>query len=402
LKVLAIILAGGTGKDLSVLTRHRAKTAVPFGGRYRIIDFCLSNCVHSGISEILLIAQYKPKSLLEHIRLGKPWDLDRKSGGISILQPTYYGKIAQWYKGTSDALFRNREAIRESNADLILVLSGDQVYLMNYKKMAAYHRDMGAPATIAVKSVSPSQRSRFGMVRCAKNGIVTSFLEKPTSSEYNFASMGIYLFDRDFLLDILSSDKIDIVFDIVIPMSKRKEVAGFKFDGYWEDIGSIPSYFNATRRLLKDRSLVTDPKWPIFTRGTDLPGAKFSEISSVKDAIVGDGCDIRGKVVRSIVFPGVYIEQGAIVEDSIIFPFSRIGRDARIRKSIIDKHVSVGSGVSIGVTDAPKMGYRLSGRIEEKSKTAGIALIGKKSVIPKGIDIPAGFVIEVETRVKRC
>jgi len=394
LKILTLILAGGTGTELSVLTRHRAKTAVPFGGRYRIIDFCLSNCVHSGLQEIAILAQYSPKSLIDHIGMGKPWDLDRKSGGIYILQPSHSGEAAQWYLGTADALYQNIDLIRNSKAEAILVLSGDQVYVMDYRPMLQYHGERGTAMTIAIKKVHPSQRSRFGMVRCSRGGLVTAFREKPTQSTFRSASLGIYLFRRDFLLDTLGSGKRDIVFDIVMPLIKRNEVAAYEFDGYWEDIGSVSSYYRASLELLKNRLLITDPDWPIFTQGSGLPPARCAKDSRVSDSIIADGCIVKGKVAGSILFPGVTVEEGAIVENSIIFPFCRIGGDARVSKSILDKFVAVAGGASIGA-HARRAHAKLTG-----DGSGGIAVLGRGARVSQGAAVRAGTLVEPDTIVE--
>lgn len=394
MKILTLILAGGTGTELSVLTRHRAKTAVPFGGRYRIIDFCLSNCVHSGLQEIAILAQYSPKSLIDHIGMGKPWDLDRKSGGIYILQPSHSGEAAQWYLGTADALYQNIDLIRNSKAEAILVLSGDQIYVMDYRPMLQYHGERGAAMTIAIKKVHPSQRSRFGMVRCSRDGLVTAFREKPTESTFRFASLGIYLFRRDFVLDTLGSGKRDIVFDIVMPLIKRNEVAAYEFDGYWEDIGSVSSYYRASLELLKNRLLITDPDWPIFTQGSGLPPARCAKDSRVSDSIIADGCIVKGKVTGSILFPGVMVEEGAIVEDSIIFPFCRIGSDARVSKSILDKFVVVAGGASVG---APP---RRAHAKPTADRTGDIAVLGRGARVSPGAAVRAGTLVEPQTIVE--
>lgn len=394
-----MILAGGTGRELSVLTQHRAKTALPFGGRYRIIDFCLSNCVHSGLNDIAILAQYNPKSLIDHIKMGKPWDLDRKSGGVYILQPTHHGEMAQWYLGTGDALYQNIDVIRSSKTDLILVLSGDQVYGMDYRRMAAHHRSMGKPVSIAYKEVSPSQRSRFGMIRCSREGLVTAFREKPASSPFRHASLGIYLFDREFLVDFLRPERIDIVFDFVMPMLARRMVAGYRFDGYWEDIGSVTSYYRASRRLLRNRTIITDRAWPIYTRGAELPPASFSRDSAVKDSIIADGCSIHGTVRGSILFPGVRIDAGAVVENSIIFSFASIGRSAVVDTSIIDKEVSVGAGAHIGAhagRGEPAI-YDLEGIHRPRGR--GITVIGKATRIAPGSDVPRGTAVEARKTV---
>ncbi len=394
-----MILAGGTGRELSVLTQHRAKTALPFGGRYRIIDFSLSNCVHSGLHDISILAQYNPKSLIDHIKMGKPWDLDRKSGGVFILQPTHHGEMAQWYLGTGDALYQNIDVIRNSKAEQVLVLSGDQVYEMDYGKMAAYHHSMGKPVTIAYKEVSPSQRSRFGMIRCSREGLVTVFREKPSSSPFRHASLGIYLFDREFLVEYLRPERIDIVFDIVMPMLARRLVAGYQFEGYWEDIGSVASYYRASRRLLRNRSIITNRSWPIYTRGSELPPASFSRDTVVNDSIVADGCFIRGTVRGSILFPGVHIAEGATVENSIIFALASIGANAVVSTSIIDKDVHIGAGARIGVRESAGDStiYRIAG--VHRMRGRGITVTGKGSRVGAGVDIPRGTVVEARGTV---
>jgi glucose-1-phosphate adenylyltransferase len=394
-----MILAGGTGRELSVLTQHRAKTALPFGSRYRIIDFCLSNCVHSGIHDIAILAQYNPKSLVDHIKMGKPWDLDRKSGGVYILQPTHHGEAAQWYLGTGDALYQNIDVLRNSKSEYVLVLSGDQVYEMDYRGMVNYHRSMGKPVTIAFKEVSPSQRSRFGMIRCSRNGLVTAFREKPSSSSLRHASLGIYLFDRQFLVEHLHPDRHDIVFDMIMPMLERRTVAGYRFDGYWEDIGSVTSYFRASRRLLRNRSIITNASWPIYTRGSELPPASFSPAATVADSIVAGGCVIRGTVRGSILFPGVRIERAAAVENSIVFSHATIGRDAVVHTTIVDKEVYIGRNSRIGVGDGTRgmKIYRNDG--VRRNHKRGITVIGKGARIAAEGDIPRGTVIEARTTV---
>ncbi len=390
-----MILAGGTGRELSALTRHRAKTAVPFGGKYRIIDFCLSNCVHAGLTDIAILAQYSPKSLIEHIRMGKPWDLDRKTGGVYILQPVYQGEKSKWYLGTADALYQNIDLIRNSGSENTVVLSGDQVYAMDYSELIDYHRGMDKPVTIACSKVKAVQRSRFGMVRISQEGMVTEFREKPRSSTFQFASMGIYVFKTDYLLEMLDSSRVDIVFDIVIPEIAKNNVAGFRYSGYWEDIGSIPSYYRASLRLLKDSSIITDRKWPVYTRGEGLQPARISESSSVEDSIIGGGCVIRGKVSGSVLFPGAIIEPGAVVEDSIVFSFARIGSGSRIQKAILDKEVRISQDVRIGpdlkgnISDIENISDNDSG-----IRTRGITVLGKGTRIGPGCELPGGSVIE--------
>ena len=394
-----MILAGGTGKELSVLTSHRAKTALPFGGRYRIIDFVLSNSVHSGITDISILAQYSPKSLIYHIGMGKPWDLDRKTGGVFILQPMHRGKVANWYSGTAAALYQNIDVIRDSRAEHVLVLSGDQVYVMDYRELLRSHVSSGAGVTLATKEVSPSQRSRFGMIGCRSDGIVTDFEEKPESSSLRYASLGIYIFDRTLLLDVLSEETVDIVFDIIIPLINSGKASCHRFGGYWEDIGSLRSYFNASMRLLKSRSLLSTPDWPIYTRGSNLPPARIASGARVVDSILADGCRVEGDVTGSILFPGVKVGKGAVVENSIIFSFSSIGGGARVGRSIIDKHCSIGRGAIIGVDDVKGIEESIVDGLSRISTK--LAVLGKGSRVPRGGVIPNGVTVEPRYRTWR-
>jgi glucose-1-phosphate adenylyltransferase len=349
LKILTMILAGGKGESLSVLTRHRARTAVPFGGRYRLIDFCLSNCVHSGLTDINILAQYSPKSLIEHIRMGKPWDLDRKHGGVTILQPSYRGEAAHWYLGTADALYQNIDSIRGSGCDLVLVLSGDQVYLADYGEIVAYHLSHGAPVTMVCKKVSGKESKRFGMARLGRDGVVRQFREKPArSSSLDRASLGIYLFDARLLTRKLKEGRNDIVFDLLLPLIDERKVHAYEFESYWEDIGSIEAYYRASMRLLGRRSLISRGDWPVYTRSADLPPARFCADSRADSSIIAEGCRIEGAVSGSILFPGTRVEKGAVVRNSIIFSGTRVGKDSRIERSVIDKDVSIVSGSRIG------------------------------------------------------
>jgi len=394
MKILTMILAGGTDTGLSVLTRHRAKTALPFGGRYRIIDFCLSNCVHSGLHEIYVLAQFNPKSLIEHIRMGKPWDLDRKSGGVFILQPRHYGQEASWYLGTADALYQNLDVIRRSEAEHVLVLSGDQVYRADYGDMVAFHLAHGKPVTIACKKVPPSQQSRFGMVRCLRDGAVREFREKPRRSRFDRASLGIYLFRRRFLVDALSKPRRDIVFDLLMPLIDDGKVFGFSFDGYWDDLGTVMSYYAASMRLIRSRSLIARRDWPVFTRADDLPPSMFLEGSRVERSIVADGCRIGGTVSGSILFPGVVVERGAVVEDSIIFSHAEVGADTRIERAVIDKQVVIGSKAAIGASRDTPVGIERHADMDPGLDTGGITVIGKLARIADGLTVPRGFAIE--------
>ena len=381
-----MILAGGTSEGLSVLTRHRARTAVPFGGRYRAIDFCLSNCVHSGLTDINILAQYNPKSLIEHIRMGKPWDLDRKNGGVTILQPSYRGEAAHWYLGTADALYQNIDIIGNSGCDLVLVLSGDQVYISDYRELISYHLSHGGPVTIACKKVPPRESSRFGMVRCRRDGLVKKFREKPVSSSAgDRASLGIYLFDARLLKSLLRESRTDIVFDMLLPLIDGGKVHAFPFESYWEDIGSIASYYRASMRLLRGASLISRRGWPVYTRGEDLPPALLCAGSRVTGSIIACGCRIEGRVRNSILFPGTVVERGADVADSIVFSRSRVRRGARLNRAILDKDVTIGAEAVIG---------------DGSPLIRDITVIGKGASVRNGLSVNQGRIVEPGKKVR--
>jgi len=401
LKILALILAGGTGKELSVLTYDRAKTALPFGGSYRIIDFCLSNCVHSGIDTIAILAQYSPRSLIDHIGIGKPWDLDRKNGGVFVLQPNQYGMVASWYRGTADAMYQNIDMIMNTRAELVLILSGDHIYKMDYREMAEAHMKSGKPLTIALKKMQRNYVGRFGMARCDNNGSVISFKEKPKSSEFDLASMGIYMFDREFLIRLLETPKVDIVFDILIPMISKKKVNAYIFNGYWEDVGSISSYFNASMRLLRGSSMLFSKKWPIYTRPSEMPPAKFLPGSLVKESIVASGCIVEGEVRKSILFPGVVIRKGAKITNSIIFSFSTISKEAVVNRAILDKFVDIGKDARVGAEKVDRVKLEHLCRTGLMHKGEGIiTVIGKGARIHSGRVVPQGVIVETEATIR--
>jgi len=350
------------------------------------VDFCLSNCVHSGLTDINILAQYNPKSLIEHIRMGKPWDLDRKHGGVTILHPSYHGEAAHWYLGTADALFQNLDIIRDSGCDLVLVLSGDQVYVADYGEIIAYHLSHGGPVTIACKKVAPKDSSRFGMARCGRDGLVKHFREKPARAfASDRASLGIYLFDANLLTRLLKGNRIDIVFDMLLPLIEEAKVHAFPFESFWEDIGSIQAYYGASMRVLRGNSLISLKDWPIYTRGENLPPARFCQGSKVSGSITACGCRIEGGVSGSILFPGAVVEKGAEVRDSIIFSGTRIRKGARVERSILDKEVTVGTGAVTGGIS---------------STAGGITVVGKGASIRSGITVSQGRIIEPGEKVR--
>jgi len=382
---LALILAGGRGSRLDILSVHRAKPSVPFAGKYRLIDFALSNCVNSEIYNIGVLTQYLPHSLNKHIGIGKPWDLDRKEGGVTILQP-FRGKPGNtdWYEGTAHAIYKNRSYIRNENPEDIIVLSGDHVYEMDYSKMINYHREKGADLTIAAQPVNFEEAHRFGILDHQDDMQITNFLEKPENPPSNLASMGIYVFKADKLLDVLDNNCDNINFDfghhIIPPMIENNEVYLYKYENYWRDVGTLDSYWQTNLDLTKsipELNLYCE-KWKLHTRSEEKPPVKYGKYGSSSCSLVSNGAIINGEVIRSVISPGVYIEKGAVVRDSIIFNDTIIHSNSTINKTIIDKNVEVKENCQIGFGD----NYEAN-RDKPELLANGLNIIGKGATIPE-------------------
>lgn len=397
-KVLAFVLAGGRSENLGVLTKHRAMAAVPFGGRYRVIDFTLSNCVNSRVHTVQIATQYSPHSLQQHLQLGRPWDLDRRDGGVWLLQP-YMGRTdSNWYRGTADALYQNLDMIGTHRPELILVLSGDQVYRLDYGEMIRQHRRNKAEITIGVKAMEPAAGERFGMVEIDGSRIVR-FDEKPSRTTLSFANLAVYLFDARYLIDRLGdavpSGRFDLVWDIIIPAVHERRVAPYLFEGYWEDLGTLDSYYLANRTLLPaSSSYLLDPEWPIFTSSEERPPAKFGATCSLHNSVVANGCRVFGHVENTILFPGVLVGEGSQVRDSILFSGVQVHRNARISRCILDKKVLVGDGACLGA-EHPTMANlgRITPGDPEVSTEEGLLVVGKETRIPPSFECrrPAMF-----------
>jgi glucose-1-phosphate adenylyltransferase len=384
---MALILAGGEGERLSILSSIRAKPAVPFGGKYRIIDFTLSNCVNSDIDDVLVLTQYNPRSLNDHIGLGRPWDLDRTTGGVRLLQPYIArGRVAEWYRGTADAVLRNLNVIEHSAADTVLVLAGDHVYKMDYAPFVAAHRRHRAEVTIAVRRVPLADASRMGILAIGDGDRIVDWQEKPKQPKSDLASMGIYVFTKRALRRWLSEDRVDFGGDVIPAMlDGGARVFGYRFTGYWQDVGTIQSYWEANMDLLKDRPELDlyDKEWLIHTRSEERAPAKVGPTAQVHRSLISHGCIIDGTVVNSVLSPGVRVEVGAVVRDSIVMFDSVIRAGAVVDRSILDKEVVVGQGAIVGdgPHDAPP------NRQEPGRLNSGITVVGKQSVIPRGARI---------------
>jgi glucose-1-phosphate adenylyltransferase len=384
---MAVILAGGEGERLSILSQERAKPAVPFGGKYRIIDFTLSNCVNSDIDDVVVLTQYNPRSLNDHIGLGRPWDLDRNTGGVKLLQPYIErGKLAEWYRGTADAVLRNINVIEHSTADIVVVLAGDHIYKMDYAPFVAAHRRHRADVTIAVRRVPLAEATRMGILALDENDRVTEWQEKPKHPKSDLASMGVYVFSKRALAKWLSEDRHDFGRDVVPAMlDGGARVYGYHFDGYWQDVGTIQSYWEANLALLEDRPELDlyDRDWLIHTKSEERAPAQVGPTAQVHRSLISHGCVINGTVVNSVLSPGVRVDVGAVVRDSIVMFDSVIRSGAVVDRSILDKEVVVGPGAIVG--DGPD--FDTPNKQEPGRLNTGITVVGKRSIIPRGARI---------------
>lgn len=384
--VLTLILAGGEGERLSILSQVRAKPGVPFGGKYRIIDFSLSNAVNSGLTDVGILTQYAPRSLMDHIGLGRPWDLDRTHGGVTLLQPFIgRGRARDWYRGTADAVLQNLEFIADRNPELVLVLAGDHVYKMDYRPFLATHRDKGADVTCAVRTVPLEEAHRFGILETDDDGQVVAFTEKPPNPTSNLVSMGVYVFSWPFLRQVLSSERVDFGRDL-LPwlVAGEYRVYAYEFKGYWQDVGTVESYWRANLDLLSDAPGIelNDLGWLIYTKSEERPPARIGPGAEVVRSMVSHGCVIEGSVSHSVLSPGVRVEAGARVSDSIVMFDSVVEEGAVLDRAIVDKECRIGPGAVIGRGDGSK-----PNRDEPERLYAGITLVGKRAVVPPRISI---------------
>lgn len=396
-RVVALILAGGQGDRLSVLSEERAKPAVIFGGRYRIIDFALSNVVNSGITRVGVLTQYRPRSLNDHIGIGRPWDLDRQGGGVTLLQPYLGRESSDWYRGTADAVFQNIYFLEESRADIVLILAGDHVYKMNYDELIAYHLAKGADVTVPLYQVPLEEAHRYGVLRTDDDNRIVEFEEKPDHPKSNLISMGIYVFNRQTLLDQLIEDSRtnsthDFGRDVVPQMVEDPglRVYGYPFSGYWRDVGTIESYYDGNMDLLEDLPALNmyDPDTRIRSRITGFPPAKVGHRAYISRSLLDLGCIINGHVEHSVLSPGVYVEEGAVVRDSIIFDNCRIESGAIVERSIIDKDVLVGKNAYVGYGDDWSPNHERPDIVN-----CGITIVGKRAKLPPYLRIGRNCVI---------
>jgi glucose-1-phosphate adenylyltransferase len=406
-KVLAIILAGGQGERLSLLSQKRAKPAVPFAGKYRIIDFALSNCVNSGISDVAVLTQYRPHSLHDHIGIGKPWDLDRQKGGVHLLQPYVGRQESDWYQGTADAVYQNLGFIMESRYDYVLVLAGDHIYRMDYAPMITFHEQHRADVTLGAVVVSLEEGHRFGILETDAEGRVVSFEEKPREPRGTLGSMGIYVFDRETLIRVLienaraaetgsSPTQHDFGRNIIPTMVEHKErVYAYPFAGYWQDVGTIHSYWEAHMKLLDDHPSfdLYDPSWVIHTRSEERPPAHVRSGAHIVQSLISHGCIIKGHVEHSVLSPGVVVEEGAIVRNSILLFDTVVGAGSVVDHTITDKEVVIGKQCQIGYGDD-----MTPNKLEPHLLDSGITLIGKRTHLPDNLEVGRNCKIGTDLR----
>ena len=353
---LAMILAGGQGSRLGALTKKIAKPAVPFGGKYRIIDFPLSNCSNSGIDKVGVLTQYRPLELHSYLGTGGAWDLDRNGGGVFILPPYAQEKGADWYKGTADAIYQNINFIEITNPEYVLILSGDHIYTMDYSWMIESHKMNKGEATIGVIEVPWEEAPRFGIMSTDKKGRITEFAEKPSKPKSNLASMGIYVFNWKFLKRYLEEDAKDSVSNHdfgknIIPkmLAADAKLFSYAFDGYWKDVGTIDSLWEANMDLLKENPSLNlhDPLWKVYSVNPSLPPHYVASTAKVTSSIISEGAMIYGEVENSVIFHGVKIGKGAKIINSVIMPFTNIGENAYIEKAVVAQNCEIGSGTKI-------------------------------------------------------
>ena len=384
---VAMLLAGGQGSRLYALTVKTAKPAVSFGGKYRIIDFTLSNCINSGIDTVGVLTQYQPLVLNEYIGNGQPWDLDRVFGGVKILPPYQGQKSADWYKGTANAIYQNLEFINRYDTEYVLILSGDHIYKMDYDKMLKYHKDKGADCTIAVIDVPIEEASRFGIMSTNPDGAIYKFSEKPKNPDSTSASMGIYIFNRDKLEKYLTEDEADPNSSNdfgknIIPnmLAAGEKMYAYAFEGYWKDVGTISSLWEANMDLIGDEPVLDlgDPDWRIYSKNQPNGPQFIAKNARIENSYITDGCEVCGTVINSVLGSGVKVGHGAYVKDSVLMGDTEIGAGATVNFSIIDVNVTIGAGATVGAA---------------REKAKGITVLGEDVEVPSGESVEDGAII---------
>ena len=391
-KCIAMLLAGGQGSRLGLLTKVMAKPAVPFGGKYRIIDFPLSNCTNSQIDTVGVLTQYQPLELNRYIGSGQPWDLDLTNGGVFVLPPYQTAKSGEWYRGTANAIYQNISFIEQYDPDYVLILSGDHIYKMDYNKMLSAHIEDGADVTIAVRPVPWEIAPSFGIMNVDEENHITEFEEKPKNPKSNLASMGVYIFTWKVLREYLINDdkdpksKNDFGKNIIPNMlGDKKRLLAYAFESYWKDVGTITSLWEANMDLLKGPPEfdLNDPRWKIYARSPIMPPHFIGGSAVVEQSLIAEGCEVHGTVRSSVLFAGVSVEANAIIEDSVIMPGTRVESGAVIRRSIVSENCVINTDCVVGELEGD------------------IALIGQDTTLPVGYVVKAGEQVDTDEIARR-
>jgi glucose-1-phosphate adenylyltransferase len=391
-----MLMAGGAGTRLSVLSDYHAKPAVPFAGKFRIIDFTLSNCVNSGIYEIAVLTQYQPHSLHRHIGIGKAWDLDRQRGGVYLRQPYMGREAGDWYQGTADAVYQNMDFCVEKRAEAVLILSGDHIYKMDYRPMLEFHEANAADLTVAVRNVPLDETHRFGIMTVDAGSRVVEFTEKPPNRDKgSLASMGIYVFNPDMLSERLTRMRsqvpdLDFGKHVIPSMIQEARVYAYRFEGYWVDVGTVHAYWEANLEMAQPVPPLDlyDRDWVIHTRDQERPAAKIGRHGQVVTSLVSNGCVVRGTVDRCVLSPGVYVSPGATVRRAVILDDTWIGPGALVDMAILDTNVVVGSGAMVGCGEdfTPNLA-------QPEWLNSGITVVGERARIPAGARLGRNIVV---------
>ena len=410
IEVLAVVLAGGEGGRLDVLTEERAKPAMPFAGVYRLIDFALSNCVHSGISDVWVIEQYQPHSLNEHLSNGRPWDLDRTYGGLQVLPPYQRreddGDESGFSEGNADALYRHRRFLRECRPEIVLVLSADHIYKLDFGEVIARHRERKAAVTAVTTRVPRNQAGRFGVVQVDGDGRITDFAYKPEEPTSDLVTTEVFAYDARKLLSTLDdlareagddqgSSLKDFGHELIPRLVSEGSAWEYRMEGYWKDVGTVDSYFEAHMDLLAPEPglVLDDPEWPILTLGHQRLPARIAESARIEESLISPGARVAGRVVHSVLGPGVVVEQGAVVRDSILLDEVTIRSGATVQCAILDVRVQLGEGSAVGGSEG---GVQTGPR---RQRISDITLVGQKMHIPPGVRIPAGARVKPGSRL---
>jgi glucose-1-phosphate adenylyltransferase len=395
LRTLALILAGGAAPALSILSTERAEADIPFAGKFRIVDFSLSNCVNSGISNVGVLTQYRPRSLHEHLGVGRPWDLDRATGGLRVLHPFPTPEGGGWQRGTADAVRYNLDFIQDQPVDVVLMLAGDHVYKMDYRPLIQFHQSHSADITLAVHGINPHEAYRYGIVSTDAHNRVLDFIEKPRRPSSGLASMGVYVFNKQFLVDVLSNtDDAHFGSQLLSRLLPEVRAYAYNFPGYWADVGTVQAYYEANMALLAETPVLDlyDIEWVIHTQSSQRPGAEVSENAHVENSLLCDGSRVYGYVSRSIISPGVVISPDTTIRDSIILNDTWIGPGAVVDRCIIDEGARIEGGALLGEGQD-----NTPNQETPEWLNTGLTMVGMRSHIPAGVRVGRNVIIRPRT-----